>query len=276
LAPFGPRERSIATLFALILAVGCGAPGAPLLPIQPTPVPNSQPAPAPNNPPRVAALTVSADRLEVGEEITLSASVLDDETSADDLTYQWQAAAGTIVGTGRTVKWRAPVGEATPATYKITLLVIDKYGSGEQTLEHRVTAESSVIHVDDSPKTVRELSEQFIREFADSSLSPQTCVRNFSDSCSGKQDELEDIIDNRQRFVILSHTIGTAAHNINASRTQATVSIPCEFTSRVKKDNSIEVAKGTCVLTLVNESYRWWLCSSRLRAGNAAALRFSF
>ena len=118
--------------------------------------------------------------------MTVAATIVDDESSVDDLTYIWAARSGVITGTGRSAKWKAPLGEPTPATYKISLTVIDRYASGEQSLEHRVSAESSEIHVNDSPKEVRALSEQFMRDFANSSLSPETCVRNFSDSCRGK------------------------------------------------------------------------------------------
>ena len=39
----------------------------------------------------------------------------------DDLTYRWEATSGTITGTGRIVKWKAPIGNATPAAYKVSL-----------------------------------------------------------------------------------------------------------------------------------------------------------
>ena len=98
--------------------------------------------PAANNPPRITALTVSSDRAEVGEEVTISASVTDDESPVNDLSYSWAATSGTIIGTGPVVKWKAPIGNPTPAAYRISLVVVDKYGVGEQSLEHRVTAES--------------------------------------------------------------------------------------------------------------------------------------
>jgi len=263
---------------ALALAVGCAGPEAPALPGQPTPVvvQNPQPAVATNNPPRVIALAISSDRVEIGEEVTVTATVSDDESSADDLSYIWAATSGTITGTGRIVKWKAPVANPTPAAFKVSLMVIDKYGLGEQSLEHRVTAESPDIHVNDSPKEVRALSEEFIRDFATPSLSPETCVRNFSDSCGGKRSELQDIIDNRNRFRILSHTFTVSRVSINTGRTRAEVRGACEFRSTVKATGSLEIASGTCVLTLVNENYRWWLCDSRMTDSNSAGLTFPF
>ena len=43
---------------------------------------------------------------EVDNEITLSASVKDDETPVDQLSFAWKADAGSITGDGASVKWR--------------------------------------------------------------------------------------------------------------------------------------------------------------------------
>jgi hypothetical protein len=255
-----------------------GCAGIPPVPGQPTPVvvQNSQPLVTTNSPPRITTLTISTDRVEVGEEVTVTATVVDDESPVENLSYIWSVTSGTISGTGLTVKWKAPVANPTPAAFRVSLMVIEKYGSGEQSLEHRVTAESPSIHVNDSPKEVRALSEGFIRDFATSSLSPEFCVRNFSDSCRGKRSELQDIIDNRNRFVILSHTFTVTRVTVNAGRTQSEVRGACEFRSTVKATGLLEVARGTCVLTLTNENYQWWLCDSRMTDGNSAALTFPF
>jgi hypothetical protein len=271
------RRRLAATFVALLTAIGCAA-GTPPLPVQPTSVPaqNLQLTVPTNNPPRVTALTIGTDRVEVGEAVTITATVLDDETPVDELTYRWDAVSGRIEGTGRIVKWLAPIGVPTPAAYRISLTVIDKYGLGEQSLEHRVTAESAEIHVNDSPTEVRLLSEEFIRDFANSSLSPQFCVRNFSDSCRGKQSEVADIVDNRKRFQILSHTFTVSRVTVNAGRTQSEVRGACEFRSTVKATGLLETARGTCVLSLTNQNYRWWLCDSRMTDANSFGLTFPF
>ena len=49
-----------------------------------------------------------------------------------------------------------------------------------------------------------DLSLRFLGDFANSSISPDRCVNEFSDSCRGKKDELDEIDDNRHYFVILS------------------------------------------------------------------------
>jgi hypothetical protein len=269
-----PRPGALAALFLLLLATGCDTPTAPQSPLGPGPV--TTPPPPPNNPPRVLSIALSTDRLEVGEEVTLTAAVSDDETSADDLTYQWDATSGSFSGTGRIVKWKAPLDKPAPATYTITLVVVDAYRSGDQALEHRVTAVSSEIHVDDSPATVRAMALQFLKEFTDNSLTPEYCVREFADSCRGKQRERNDIADVRKDYVIQSSKISVSRVTVDDARTRANVFVSCEFTSTYKPTKATVVAKGTCELQLVNQTYRWWLCESSMHAGNTAALTFPF
>ena len=274
---FAPLHRSLTALVVSVLAVGCGAPGAIPLPVQPAPVvQNPQPAVAANNPPRVTALAISVDRVEIGEEVTVTATVADDESPVDDLSYIWAATSGTFTGTGRIVKWRAPVGNPTPAAFKVSLMVIDRYRSGEQSLEHRVTAESKDIHVNDSPKEVLAISEQFLRDFANSGIDADTCLRNFSDSCSGKALERRDIINNRATRTILSSTITNQRITFNSARTTSEFLAHCTFTERLKATGLVQTADGTCDLDLVYRDFRWWLCNSAYHGLNEAGLRFIF
>jgi hypothetical protein len=228
-----------------------------------------------NNPPRIVSITSSASKVEVGEEVTLTANVTDDESSDSELTLQWEAPAGSISGTGLIVKWKAPTTMPTPAAYQIALIVIEKYGPAAQTLEHRVTAQSSDIHVNDSPKEVLALSEQFLEDFADSSKTPDYCVRNFSDSCSGKRSELKDIIDNRNKYTIMSSKFSNFKVSFS-SPTTSRVNVACTFTSKIKQSGAIEIADGTCKLDLIYEAFRWWLCNSSYDKLYAAGPNFIF
>ena len=47
----------------------------------------------------------------------------------------------------------------------------------------------------------------FLGDFANSSVSPSTCVRDFSDGCRGKADEKSDIESNREHFVITNSSL---------------------------------------------------------------------
>ena len=90
--------------------------------------------------------------------------------------------------------------------YDLTLTVIETYtvavdGGGVETRENRVSGKTTV-HVNDSPTEVSGLAFTFLDDFIHSERSPEFCVRNFSDSCAGKQAELSDVRANRAMFII--------------------------------------------------------------------------
>ncbi len=270
-----------------LLAAGCSGPVTP--PTGPTPIspnPNTVPGPAPtpNNPPRILAVIVSTERAEVGDQVTVTANVSDDETPADSLKYEWTAPAGSFTGTGRVVTWKAPTGAGAVGSHKLTVAVVDQYGTPVQPAEHRVTAVSPAIRVEDSDASIRGLVLQFLDDFTHPEVSPQACVRNFSDSCRGKALELTDVTNNRLNFTILpsqsSYTISSVT--INPARTLATTLARCKFTSIVKqagpwgKPGDTTVATGNCRLTATYENQQWRLCESSLGATNTAGLHFIF
>ncbi len=153
--------------------------------------------------PSIESIVASATRAEVETDVTLTATVRDAETPVAQLKYEWKADAGTFTGEGASVKWRAPKGATTPADYTVRLTVTETYGcaiGGSQ--QNIVNGTSPVIRLHDSPKELGDLSLGFLGDFANSSVSPSTCVRNFSDSCRGKADEKGDIESNREHFVI--------------------------------------------------------------------------
>ena len=255
----------VGLLAQILLAAGCSGSST-----SPTPEP-----PPPNTPPVIKSLVASASRVEVGASVDLSATVEDLETAPDKLTYQWNAAAGTFVGEGSTVKWQAPTGVTTPANYGISVTVIEQYqalaGRGELTpREHRISDQVTV-RVHDSRKEIGDLGLSFLTKFATSSISPEACLVDFSDSCQGKLDELGDIRNNRERYVILSHTLGVPRFTSLTLYTKSDMLIACAFESRIIKCSpgevgctvgSVERVSGDCRLTGVYEQSRWWLCVS--------------
>ncbi len=78
------------------------------------------------------------------------------------------------------------------------------------------TAPGPVISLHDSPKELGNLSMAFLGDFANSSVSPSTCVRDFSDGCRGKADEKSDIESNREHFVITELVAATAERSASA------------------------------------------------------------
>ena len=80
--------------------------------------------------------------------------------------------------------------------------------------EHKVSAVTSV-SVHDSVKENGELATAFLTDFSNSSVSPEAAVRYFYTGCPGRQDELKDIQDNRAKYLITAHKLGSPAVNIN-------------------------------------------------------------
>jgi hypothetical protein len=95
---------------------------------------------------------------------------------------------------------------------------------------------------------------------------------DFSDSCNGKREELNDIRDNREKFIVLNSSLGTPDIVALAPFDSAEMLVACSFESRVVKClpgetscvvGAVERAVGDCRLTAVYEQARWWLCESR-------------
>jgi hypothetical protein len=224
-----------------------------------------------NRPPVVESILPATNRAEVGTELALVAVVQDQETNPDDLEYEWSATGGTLSGTGPRVRWRAPV-SATPPSHEIALTVVERYTSSEgrpQAFENRTKAAVNV-YVNNTPAELSALAFTFIHDFIHPERTPPYCVRNFSDGCRGKTDELGDIVRNRAEFVIKpdasafslrSLTFNTPG-NTPEQATFATVRVNCHFVSTRKATGLLEMADGTCRLTNVYENFRWRLCES--------------
>jgi hypothetical protein len=233
-------------------------------------------SPVTNEPPRIASLTASRNRAEIDTDVTVTATVTDDVTPVDQLTYQWTAADGTFVGTGPQVTWHAPRTIAAPSALDLQLTVIESYSvmtpSGQpEPRENRATA-SVTVHVNDSYGEIRDVSMGFLDDFANSNNSPAYCVRNFSDSCAGKGAEYSDVEDNRYRYVILSSSLAMRSIDLNADYTFANVDVACGFVSRIVNwpENPSLVGKtetvsgADCLLTAVYQDWHWWLCDSHI------------
>jgi hypothetical protein len=268
------------------LSIGCGS--SPTNPGSVTP-PAPPPSTAVNTPPVIDGITASATRAEVDTDVTLTATVHDAETPVSQLKFEWKADAGTFTGTGATVTWRAPKGVATPVNYTIKLTVTETFGTGgSQT--NVVDGSAPAIRVHDSPKELGAIGTTFLDRFGDSSVSPQTCLVDFSDGCSGKADELHDIERNRKHFLILSHSLGTPRVTYVPSANRADMIIRGTYTSRIVNCTDWPTAEwGPCVLNSVGtvtfddslpsvyENGRWWLCASHaLGVGNVSPAMRSF
>jgi hypothetical protein len=214
--------------------------------------------------------------------VQLVATVEDQESGHDRLLFLWSAGVGTIIGNGLNATWQAPTDFATPADPAVTLTVVENYqGLNAQgqivSLEHRVTR-SVTVHLHNSVKELADMGRSFLQKFANSSITPAAAVVDFSDSCPGKQDELEDIEDNRENYFILGSQLGEPRVSNLTKYQRADITISCSFQSRRLKCPSgssgctvgeIDRVSGTCRLTAIYERARWWLCDSRFSSSSS-------
>ena len=264
---------SAGLVLTLIVSGSCGSS-----PVSPGPV--TPPVAVVNTPPVVESIVASATRAEVETDVTVTATVRDAETPVAQLKYEWKADAGTFTGEGASVRWRAPKGATTPADYAVRLTVTETYGSAQQNV---VNATSPVIRLHDSTKELGDLALRFLGDFVNSSVSPSTCVREFSDSCEGKEDEKEDVERNREHLTIVNSSLRLQNVRVASSGMTGDMRVACTFTSRIIKCEagsvgcvvgSVGTVAGDCVLTSVYEQQRWWLCTSSFQNGVNVPLAF--
>jgi hypothetical protein len=240
-----------------------------------------------NTPPVIQSMTAPS-RADSGDDIVVSATVTDQETNPADLTYQWTSASGTFTGTGSSVHWRAPSVGA-PSSFDLMLTVIERYtvatdGGGQDMRENRVSA-STTVRVNSSSAEISGLASTFLDDFIHSDRTPEFCVRNFSDNCQGKQDELSDIRTNRAMFLIdpTQSNFGSGTPNFYnmsgagrqsrppAQAAYAELFESCHFASTNLATKIFGVATGTCELTAVYESFQWRLCDSHFTPQGAVS-----
>ncbi len=256
--------RRVSAVLCLVILSACGDSPTSPAPIQ-QPPPQQQPV---NQAPVVESVVVSTQRAEADTDVTVTATVRDAETPVDQLRFDWTATAGTVTGTGATVRWRLPRGAATPAEHTVTLTVVETYATGL----HSVTASSPAVRVHDSLRELGDLALRFLGEFANSDIPADVAVREFSDSCRGKQDEREDITANRRDFDVLSSRLDLAHTRVTTPWAAGEMTVRCEFRSRVKncppnavsscRVGNVDHVEGQCNLTAVYQQQRWLLCSS--------------
>jgi hypothetical protein len=240
------------------------------------------PTPTTNTPPKIKSIAAKGTRpnepaqfADLDDEIAVTASVEDAETPISQLTFEWTAPTGAFTGEGASVTWKAPAQFTTPAPVTISLVVTEKYQTVDDnglpvTKENKVTS-SATVQLHDSESEVGGMARQFLLDFSDSSLSPAYVLRNFSATCSGTNDELEDVTDNRKDFLILSSSIGGAQTTVNFDGHcpienvpgDACAQVPSQWTSRVLDSGDTRKDTGTDQVTAIYEKNQWRLCDSK-------------
>jgi hypothetical protein len=257
--------------------------------------------PANNPPPKIKSIKAQGSRsnepaqfADVGEEITITASVSDEETPTNQLAFEWSADTGTITGSGATVKWRTGDESSTPVSRTIALAIIERYAttdsSGNVVIKENRVEGTTTVSVHDSEREVGNMAVQFLTDFSISSIPPSQVVKNFSTSCRGREAELDDVKHNRECFIIDEYEIGTPSTTIRfdgtcrGHRVDACVSVPVRWNVTGKACDSDDsdvldpgergVASGTDWVTAVYEKSRWYLCDSNFEGAPTMKFRF--
>lgn len=234
-----------------------------------------------NTPPTIKSITAQGTRTrqpanfaDYGETIRITAVVEDAQTPVAQLKYDWSdRCGGTFTGSGAQVNWTAPISLGLPQNCAFELIVSDG---------PRLATNTFVVRLHNSALEVAALARQFLDDFANSTIPAETAVRNFSDSCPGKFDELKQVTNNRNLLVINFHTYGDAKVTVAFGATcgigskvktgDACVLTPAEWHSTYKADGRIEVAKGTSIITGIYRDSRWWLCDSLYQGASTLGL----
>jgi hypothetical protein len=245
----------------------------------------------PNNvAPVISSITARGSRpgqpenfADLDETITVSATVSDPETSADQLEYHWTATLGTFSGTGATVAWKAPAQapatpSATPLVATITLRVVERYGAG--IFQQEVTGTRAVA-LHDSVREIGGMAVRFLEEFSKPQTNTdwQDVMRDFSTAqCPqpGHVDaERSDVENHIANFIMHSYEIGSPSVTIRFGagcvfirdrfrEGDACVSVRTNWNSTDKRNGLTHNTIGIDHLSAVysRSGSRWWLCSS--------------
>jgi len=145
--------------------------------------------------------------------------------------------------------------------------------------ENRST-KTVTVGVHDSAGEVADMANTFMLEFSQQNPGPSQILRNFSDACSGKKAENDDITNNQKNFVIQSYRLDPATVTVSFSGTckytdhgtrsgDACAYVGATWKSFDKLTNRVETAQGTDQLNAIYDGSRWWLCNSDFFAPNS-------
>ncbi|HEY7170257.1 MAG TPA: IPT/TIG domain-containing protein [Vicinamibacterales bacterium] len=244
-----------------------------------------------NQPPIIASITSSGSRpkqpagfADIGETITLNATVTDKETAPGALIYEWSG-PGTFSGSGSSVSWTAPASvPSRPSPASISLKVTENYMEGD-VAQRNVSTGSYVVSVHDSQTEVLDIGEDFLTLFTHSEIPTDQVLHNFSTTCGGRNDEANDVNRARQQYVEdfskfkitrltpvpinFGGSFFLFADRVRKGDAMARFQVHWEVTYIIdvpgdptRRKGTRESADGVDYVTAVLEKDRWLLCSS--------------
>jgi hypothetical protein len=242
----------------------------------PPPDERMQPSRRADNPgPIVRAIHVDVDgqeidRAEIEHDIILTADVQDSKTAVSRLLFNWSVPFGEIRGEGARVAWHVPKGTSTPVSGYATLELTEQYPDFTSGLipavrEHRTTGDGPMMHVNDSMAEITKMAVAFLVDyFGNPKVSPEACLVDFSDTCKGKADELDDIRRTRSEHVMRKAEAYVSKITFHPSMNAADIIAPCVFLDTDLKSGARHAAVADCLLTAVYDKPRWYLCDSHI------------
>jgi hypothetical protein len=264
----GRFGASAVTASIIAMTMACGGQS---LTTGPSATPSAPSTPT-NTAPTIRALTLSAQRIEAGDQVALSADVTETSGSPDMLDYAWSAspAPGQFIGSGPHVTWQAPAGQHSPDVYTITLVVTEMYRQ-DGALQTSKATSSVQIHYNDSHAETQGVALAYLNDSASSDVTPAQVVRNFSNACPGKAQQLAAIESERQNYQMLGGDFSVDVTEFYQDRTTGDVVAPCVYKRKSIASGETQTTSGTCLMTTVYENWRWMLCDSRVATDPAAA-----
>jgi hypothetical protein len=239
------------------------------------------PGPSNNPPPVIKDLSAHGPRhnqpqgmADLGEALTLTATVTDAETPVENLVFAWSAEQGEISGSGPSVTWKAPASGTTPLSVEIRLTVTERYVTNDTAVpqvRENTVAVATTIDVHDSVKEVGAMATRFLENFSQTSVPTAVVMQDFLEGCYGTAEETQDVEDNRQYYTITSWSVGAPSVTVDFGGT-------CAFRSRhgdacsnsdVRWESTKNASgeKGGVVgvdqVAAVYRQRRWWLCDSQ-------------
>jgi hypothetical protein len=250
-----------------------------------------------NAPPVIQSIAAAGSRqkepsayADLGEAITVTATVTDAETAVSALTFEWSADVGAFSGTGSRVVWTAP---RNAGVVTLRLKVIERYvgadPSGLPIPQENTAAATATVDVHDEIGEVGGMARDFLLLFSDSNIGPDAVVHNFLDGCgaggTGKRDERRDTAVNRQDFRIVNSSVGAPRVTVafgglspyRSRQADAWAAVDVDWTSQclvqdptvgcpavgaTRRDRGVDWVTAT----YDPPSKRWWLCDSDYEA----------
>jgi hypothetical protein len=227
------------------------------------------------------AIVVDRTSVDAGDEVGATASVDGSVPAGSRFLWAVEPSGGVISADGSRARWRAPLDGPVPSTYVLSVTLVHTSLATLATTPVGQTnsngaASSPPITVNDARREMSALSEQFLRDAADVNVAPEICVRNFTTSCPGRQQALDELTSSRAVFSAVSIVFEPLEFlrsvewpgcvGPDGSARCAVLLYHAEWTRTRRSDGGQERGAGDQYVQGFYEQRRWWLCGAWFEA----------